>query len=248
MRGSAAWVSDCLHLKFDTSYLHVDQYLRDRQFPPVAAHELLGHGLWYARAARRGILQAMHHHDKNEAYARLVTWTVDEQLGIRSRREEARQYLAEPQAALDKLKSKAPYYALTFSSEEMCDPVRAFKRRLAGFRDETGRLASALGYAEQLPPTATRAASETEIVDPRPGRRRKHPSELTDILVAWETLAEIVRNVETALARFESEPDETSARYLRSIAAHPLVMSLEKEVRGLASALRGLIQGPMCRI
>lgn len=81
-----------------------DAEFQKQDLPPTLAHELLGHGLWYGRAIRESALQVFHHHELNEANARLVGWLVDFELDGRFEEAGAWAYLADPVAFLQHLK------------------------------------------------------------------------------------------------------------------------------------------------
>ncbi len=106
-----------------------DYVLRD--LPPALAHELFGHALSSAMAEKEGLAQVFRHCSLNEIHARLVGWLVDMELDGRIERSGAEEYLCDPAAFMAKLKFDDPFYAVTFSVEEMADVRQAMKRRLA---------------------------------------------------------------------------------------------------------------------
>ncbi len=237
-RGLTHWTGDSVLVRLNSAYLDSDAHHRRQSLPAILAHELLGHGLWYSRAADENLLQAFHHHDLNEINARLVGWLVDHELDGRMEESGAWTYLRDPSAYTDNLKLRLLYYALTFSGAEMSAPMPALETRLARARERRARLESERANVRSWTPVvdyfAAEGVPEARFRDLRAELAQNDASYAADIASADEAIA----GMETVLARFKAETDGASTRYLAAAAAHPMFAELQREVDERLAELR----------
>jgi hypothetical protein len=129
-RAFTDWKDGKIEVRLNRDYLDSDpDYFRE-DAPPTLAHELLGHGLWYGRMAKSGLQELFHIHENNETNAKLVGWLAAWELNKRFHDTFAWDYLADPASYLLNLKIRQPYYSVTYTTEQMDDPVTALKARL----------------------------------------------------------------------------------------------------------------------
>ncbi|NNN06970.1 MAG: hypothetical protein HKL90_13825 [Elusimicrobia bacterium] len=229
-RALTDWTGDSVRVRLNAAYLESHEHYREQSLPSILAHELLGHGLWYARAARENILQAFHHHELNEANARLVGWLADFELDRRFEETGAWNYLRDPQDYLDGLKLRLPFYALTFSQDELGRPVEALEARLAAARATRARLETE--RANQRTWMAVADHFESQHLTPAENfRALRAQFEQSDAAYTAEIAAidDLSAQVSAVLGRFQAEQDKTSERYLRGAAEHPLFADLQRE-------------------
>ncbi len=122
------------HTKENPPEVHLNSaYLeaRTESVHKTLAHELFGHTLEEARAARSGVADVNDYSQEDEANAGLVGWTVSAELGNKITDGWAWIYMADPQDYHKRLKSNLAYYAGTLSAEEMKAPQAVYEKRLA---------------------------------------------------------------------------------------------------------------------
>ncbi len=229
-RAFTEWKGDHVEVRMNLDYLGTDDEFQQQDLPPTIAHELLGHGLWYSRAARENALQAFHHHDLNETNARLVGWLVDFELDRRFEENGAWSYLQDPTAFLNHLKLRLPYYALTWSTEELAHPRETLEARSAAAKAKQASLRiqlanhsswnAVIGFFIRrgvLPESRARAL-RGYMVDT--AQSYKDEIAMMDSLIA---------EVDATVGRMNAEPDRSSERYLQWAATHPLFADLKDE-------------------
>lgn len=219
-RGFSSRRNGLTEITFNADYLAGDAELRAGDLPFALAHELLGHGLWEARAERAGVIEALRHHDLNEINARLVGWLVDLESDGRLEMSGASHYLADPDGYRAHLKLINSYYALTFSSAEMGRIDEVMESRLAASRADLEDVADRLANRAPNPPAQ---------------------DEEDDLRDRDAALREIIEALGGALERCRAEPDRTSVKYFRHAATHPIFAQLEREVERRAGAFRDLV-------
>lgn len=229
-RALTDWTGESVLVRLNNAYLESHEHYRAQSLPPILAHELLGHGLWYARAARENILQAFHHHELNETNARLVGWLADFEQDRRFEEAGAWNYLRDPQAYLDGLKLRLPYYALTFSQDELKRPIEALEARLAAARAARARLETERANQRTWMAVADHFVSQhrtpAESFRALNAQFAQSDAAYTAEIAAVDDLS---AQVSVVLGRFKAEEDKVSERYLRDAAEHPLFADLQRE-------------------
>jgi hypothetical protein len=220
-------------------FLQSDEETRDTDMAAALAHELLGHGLWYQRAAKHRMLDAAHVHDLNELNARLIGWIVEMEVSARLGDREAWTFLRDPDGYLAALKLRNPFYALTYSSADMRAPLAALSQRL----DQAKARIDELGTHLKRHRSWNHVISHFILV---------HGMNAGDFnalrLYMAETDQWIEEEIEQAKAaqlaiqkaaeHLASEADSSSLRYLASAANHKLFGELQVEVDQLIDTLR----------
>lgn len=241
-RAYTDWKGDHVSVRMNLDYLGTDAQFQEQDLPPTLAHELFGHGLWYFRAAAENALQAFHHHELNETNARLVGWLVDFEMDRRFEENGAWNYLQDPTQFLRNLKLRLPYYALTFSNEELARPLEALETRLTSAGAKRTRLEGELNNHR----------SWNAVIDhfvTRHGMPERHFALLRQTMRDTEqnyrdevaTMDAIISDLEGTIARMKAEPDRQSERYLQWAATHPLFARLEAAARENARRLHELV-------
>jgi len=237
------WRDGRVLVRINLNYLAADDRALEQELPSFLAHELLGHGLWYVRAVKAKLLPAYHHHELNEANARLVGWLVDYELDRRFEDPGAWNYLSDPAQYLSKLKLWLPFYALAFSSDELKRPVQALEARLEAARAKRKRLETELGNHRAW----------DRIIDhfiDGHGLPARRFAELRWTMADWKqrykddlaNLDEIIAAVGRDLERMKAESDRRSEGYLRRAASQPLFVLLDIETRKATEKLKSLIK------
>lgn len=241
-RGLTSWNNGMATIELNEDYLTGDEELRECDLPPTLGHELLGHGLWYARAEREGVYQAFHHHELNETNARLTGWLIDLELDGRIENSRALDYLNDPDAFHSELKYIHTYYALTFSTEEMRNPIQALKDRYGAAREKRAALANSLADQDALDAIIANRIRENGAADENLTFLRASEKitalDLQEKIASLDAIIDILRDT---LARFHAEaPIQTSEKYLRRAADHPLFGELQQAVEQLSRRFRKL--------
>jgi hypothetical protein len=229
-RGFTEWKGDHVEVRMNPDYLGADEEFRQQDLPATLAHELLGHGLWYARAVRENALQAFHHHDLNETNARLVGWLVDFELDRRFEEGGAWTYMQNPAAFLENLKLRLPYYALTWSTEELANPRETLEARSAAARAKRAQLEVSLANHNSWNAVIDFFVGRGELDEPRVRALRAY---MADTAQAYKdeigVMDALIAEVDATVGRMNAEPDRSSERYLQNAASHPLFADLKNE-------------------
>ncbi|MBI3564916.1 MAG: hypothetical protein HY079_06960, partial [Elusimicrobia bacterium] len=230
-------------VRLNGDYLATDSDFQEQDLPPTIAHELLGHGLWYQRAAAEDAYQAFHHHELNETNARLVGWLTDFELDGRFEENGAWSYLQDPAGFLSYLKLRLPYYALTFSNAELADPVRTLESRLAGARAKRVQIEAERANNRSWLPVLDHFVRNHGLAESRTRALRAH-LESTDQSYADElaTIDSLIAEVDGSLTRMKAEPEHTSERYLKWAATHPMFADLERETAARTARLLDMVR------
>jgi hypothetical protein len=229
-------------MRLNRDYLNTDAEFQEQDLPPVIAHELFGHGLWYSRAARGNALQAYHHHELNEMNARLVGWLVDFELDRRFEDLSTWSYLSDPAAYLAYLKLRLPYYALTWSTAELARPRETLEERSAAAKAKRAELAGELANNATWIVVADHFVKHHGV---DPSRLRALRLQLAENAQGYnDDIAitdSLIKQVDATIGRMNAEPDRASERYLRWAAAHPLFAELADEMSRHASRLSEMV-------
>ena len=241
-RAFTEWKGDHVEVRMNLDYLGAHAEFQEQDLPPTLAHELLGHGLWYSRAARENALQAFHHHDLNETNARLVGWLVDFELDQRFEESGAWSYLSDPAAFLNHLKLRLPYYALTWSTAELARPRETLEERSLAAKAKREQLRTQLanhsswnGVIDHF--VAHHAVAESRLTALRGYMAETAQSYQDEIGVMDALIAE----VDATVGRMNAEPDHSSERYLQWAATHPLFADLRAETDAHTRRLQGQV-------
>lgn len=241
-RAFTDWMGDHVDVRMNLDYLGADARLQEQDLPPTLAHELFGHGLWYWRAAAENAFQAFHYHELNETNARLVGWLVDFEMDRRFEENGAWSYLRDPAQFLRNLKLRLPYYALTFSNEELARPLEALEARLVAARAKRGRLEGELANHRSWNGVIDHFAGKHGIPERRFARLRQTMADADqNYRDEIANMDAIISDVDGAIGRMKAEPDRESERYLQWAASHPLFARLEAAARESARRLIELV-------
>ncbi len=225
-------------IRLNRHYIDGDPGFMRESLPSVLGHELLGHGLWYGRAAKENLYLAFHYHELNETLARLVGWAIDHELDGRFEEAGAWTYLSDPGSYLSNLKMRLPYYAVTFSQSEMANPTATLNSRLAAAEKEVERANRNLASQKTWLPVLDHFSSGHGIDPKRFELLRK---ELTDLESHYQSevvnAESIIREVTGLKERIAAEPDHASEIYLSQAAAHPFFERLSADTARLGKAL-----------
>jgi|GEM_PF-1540334 len=227
-RAFTDWTGSDVVVRVNDAYVNSSGQSLEQGLPAILAHELLGHGFWYARAHREGVLMVFHHHELNETNARLLGWLVDFELDQRFEEEQAWLYLQNPQAYLDSLKMRLPYYAKTFSNAEMLEPVATLEKRLTDAKAARARVQTERHNQQ------TWAAVVDHFIQAHrvPAKRFRNLNvEFAQADAAYagelETLDALSKEVEALLQNFKAEPDGASEKVLKQVPSHPMFVELQ---------------------
>ncbi|MDE2489446.1 MAG: hypothetical protein KGM24_01275, partial [Elusimicrobia bacterium] len=229
-RAETPWREDRAEVLLNEDYLKVDRAVRDRDLPPVLAHELFGHALWYSRAAREGAYLAFHHHELNEANARLVGWLVDFELDGFLEEQGAWRFLQDPARYLSGLKLRLPYYATTFSSAEMGSPVESLEARREAALAKRARLETERANHRTWSAVIDHFVSRHGLPEARVRALRRYMVD-TDANYGAEiaVMDDIVATVDGLLKAMRAEPDAQAEKYLTWAATHPIFEAVGRE-------------------
>ncbi len=225
-------------IRLNRHYVDGDADFMRESLPSIIGHELLGHGLWYGRAAKENLYLAFHYHELNETLARLVGWAIDHELDGRFEEAGAWNYLSDPAHYLSNLKMRLPYYAVTFGREEMADPLATLRARKAAAELEVERAHRNLASQKTWLPVLDHFSRDHGIPARRFELLRKEMSDLEAHYQNEVVNAEsIVREVSGLMERIAAEPDHASEIYLKEASAHPFFGRLSADTARLGKAL-----------
>jgi len=228
-------------IRLNRHYVDGDPDNLKDSLPSILGHELLGHGLWYGRAAKQDLYLAFHYHELNETLARLVGWAIDHELDGRFEESGAWSYLADPAYYLANLKMRMAYYAITFSQNEMSDPLGTMRARSAAAGLGLDQARANLAAQKTWLPVLDHFERNSGLGAHRFVMLRK---ELEDLVTHYENeivVSEtVVREVSGLISRLEAEPDRDSARYLSQASASPFFERLAADTQRLGSALQAM--------
>ncbi|MBI3289083.1 MAG: hypothetical protein HYZ74_06165, partial [Elusimicrobia bacterium] len=240
-RAYTDWLTnDVAEIRLNANYVGADSDYSSRSLPGVLAHELLGHAAWYSRAERADQRLVFHHHELNEAMARLTGWIVEYELNGQFEGTGAWRYLDDPARYLSQLKLKLPYYARTFNSREMADAASALRERLPAARAEVVRAEQVLNQQLALD------AKVTDSPGAPPKELDSFQREQADLVASYrDELANaeaVVEEIQGMLRTMAGEADHYSVTLLREGVGHPLFQTLAAEVAREAAVLKRLVE------
>lgn len=245
-RGTASWKDDRVVITLNSAYLAVGEEFRRTDLPVVLGHELFGHGIWYARAEGARVRQGYHHHELNEINARLVGWLMNLELNGSVDCSEPIAYLSNGAQYFARLKLKLPYYALTFSSEEMLRPVEVMETRAQKARNGRAALVKRLAELGGQPMAGEdREGQAVRLDSPAREPRDSVQEEATWIRNELDRLDAVIAELDATIGRFRAESENESERYLRWASEHSLFIDLQREVDMRSNRLRKLLSSNM---
>lgn len=238
-----AWDNGTARVSLRETYIRQGRDIIEQALPAVMAHELLGHGLWQARADRENASDVLRHHHFSEVYARLVGWLVDIELdGHISSDSTARDFLKDPDLFWDQLKLRSAYYALTFSTAELEKPVATLVARAAAARARRDEFARLLSNTRTWPAVIDHFVTSHGIDDLRMREVRDNLAQDEQSLVRETARVEaVIAELDLCIGKFRAETDGKSERYLGQAAQHPLLTRLADEAAVLDRRLRDSI-------
>ena len=229
-RAWTEWRDDHVVVRLNLDYLGTSSEYLEQDLPPTLAHELFGHGPWYARAARENVLQPFHHHELNETNARLVGWLVDFELDHRFEEGGAWSYLTDPVAFMKYLKLRLPYYAVTWSTAELARPRETLEERSLAAQAKREHLQTILSNHSSWNGVIDFFVSKKTLAEASVRALRAYMAETArgfeDEIAVLHTL---IADVDGIVGRMNAEPDRSSEKFLREAAAHPLFADLQRE-------------------
>ena len=246
-RAFTDWKDGKVEVRLNRDYLDSDlEYLRE-DAPPTLAHELLGHGLWYGRMAKSGLQELFHIHENNETNAKLVGWLAAWELNKRFHDTFAWDYLADPARYLQGLKIRQPYYSVTYTTEQMGDPVAALKVRLTAAKDARGSYEQALTNIASWSPIIDHfvthhgvpAARFTRLREDIEQRRNAYNSELANLTA--------IENAVSATIDYYQGPGASALPILASAGTYPQLSRLQAEVDQMTTELRAAVSAQPAR-
>jgi hypothetical protein len=211
------------------SYLASAPYYREQGLPTTIAHELFGHGSWYARAESENVLLVFHHHELNEINALLIDWLVDFELDHRFIGDHAWYYLQNPKGYVDSLKMRLPYYAKTFSNAELLRPVETLEQRLTEARATIERLKTGSRNQATWAGVIDHFVSDHDV--PADHFRNLRAEFAQDEAIRKDRLTildALIAEVDALLGNFKREADGASEKILQQVPSHPLFVELQR--------------------
>ncbi|UPT74484.1 MAG: hypothetical protein M0D55_01720 [Elusimicrobiota bacterium] len=235
------WQADnTVEIKLNRHFVDGDREIMEETLPWVIGHELLGHGLWYGRAAKGNLYTAFHYHENNETLARLVGWSIDRELDGKFEEAGVWNYLDDPAYYLANLKLRLPYYSVTFSQAEMADAMGTLRGRLAAATNEIDRAKRNLAAQQTWTAVIDHFASDHGIAPERFTMLRQEQSDLVAHYTAEVVNSEaVVAEITALLDRMAAEPSQDSQKYLAAAAQTPLFAQLAAETERLRRDLAG---------
>lgn len=113
-------------------YLREDSSLRDVDLSATLAHELFGHAMEAQRASRAGVpFHVFSFYAGDELNGRLIGWLVRLELGAALADEAMELHLRDPAAYVRRSYAQSSTYAVALTRQEMRDPLRAVRERIA---------------------------------------------------------------------------------------------------------------------
>lgn len=233
------WKNDgTIEVKLNRHFVDGDREIMHETLPWVIGHELLGHGLWYGRATKENLYTAYHYHELNETEARNVGWAIDLELDGKFEEQGVWSYLEDPAYYLAHLKMRLPYYAVTFSAEEMADAMGTLRARVSVARSEIERAKRNLAAQKTWTAVIDHFASGHGIPEGRFALLRKEQADLiTHYEMEIANSEAVLSSVKDLLGRMEADNQE-SQKYLQGAGQSELFKRLSEENDRLTNDLR----------
>lgn len=228
-------------IRLNRHFVDGDPEIMHDILPGIIGHELLGHGLWYGRAAQLNLYLAFHYHELNETLARLVGWSIDYELNNRFEENGAWSYLSDPNGYLSNLKLRLPYYAVTLSAAEMADTLGTLRSRLAPAKEEIERAKRNLAAQKTWLPLLDHFSAHHGIPAKRFELLR---TELNDHVGRYQNEVinseAVVSTLMDLIGKLEAEPERESSRYLSEASTHLFFKHLHADTVRLGAELAAL--------
>lgn len=233
------WKQDgTIEVKLNRHFVDGDREIMHETLPWVIGHELLGHGLWYGRAAKENLYTAYHYHELNETEARNVGWAIDLELDGKFEEQGVWSYLEDPAYYLAHLKMRLPYYAVTFSAEEMADAMGTLRARVSVARSEIERAKRNLAAQKTWTAVIDHFATGHGIAEGRFTMLRKEQADLiTHYEMEIDNSEAVLAGVTELLGKMEADNEE-SQKYLQAAGKSDLFARLAAENDRLTTDLR----------
>ena len=229
-RAFSGWDGKTVEVRLNLDYLGTNPEYLEQDLPPTIAHELFGHGLWYSRAERANLVQAVYHHELNETNARLVGWLVDFELDERFEEGAAWTYMQNPAAFQSSLKLRLAYYALTWSTAELARPKETLVERSLAAQAKRDQLRVTLSNHLSWNGVLEHFASGHKVAETRLRALRAYMAEEAKRYEAEIALMNaLITEVDATVGRMNAEPGRESERYLQWAATHPIFADLRAE-------------------
>lgn len=232
------------HVNLNVEYLQTSPKYRDASIASTLGHELLGHGLVHYQATAAGAVDVNHVYRNDEAKAGLVGWLVDAELGTTLADPHMWNFLKSPEVYHDELHTNLPYYAGTFSLEEMKNPVETLRARRTKAQEELKNNAQRRKQNEGWRPVIDHFVTAHGVA------RDKFKSlgeEITASRAYYDqhekNLKEIVAYVSAREKEYGTAEGKKEVERLAKAAETPYFQQAEKDVAALADRLRGLTRG-----
>lgn len=246
-RAFTDWKDGKVEVRLNRDYLDSDpDYFRE-DAPPTLAHELLGHGLWYGRMAKSGLQELFHIHENNETNAKLVGWLAAWELNKRFHDTFAWDYLADPARYLQGLKIRQPYYSVTYTTEQMADPVAALKARLAAAKDARSSYEQALANIASWAPIIDHFVAHHGVPAARFARLREDIEQRRGAYEGELANLAAIENAVTATIDYYQGPGAAALAVLASAGSYPQLARLQDEVDQMTAELRAAVSAQPAR-
>ena len=141
-------------------------------------------------------------------------------------------YLQDPTKFLRNLKLRLPYYALTFSNEELTRPLETLEERLLAARAKRRNLEIELANHRSWNAVIDHFERRHGLPERRFTQLRRTMADTEQIdRDQLANMGAIISDLDGAVARMKVEADRRSERYLQRAASHPLFVRLEAQAR-----------------
>ncbi|MDX6768504.1 MAG: hypothetical protein SF051_03165 [Elusimicrobiota bacterium] len=241
-RAFTEWKDGYAEVRLNRDYLDSDaEYFRE-DAPPTLAHELLGHGLWYGRMAKQGLQDLFHIHENNETNAKLVGWLAGWELNKRFHDTFAWEYLSDPARYLQGLKIRQPYYSVTYTTEQMADPVAALEERLTALRSVREQYEHGLRNTRSWTPVIDHFVTHHGVAEGRFERLREDLAQRESAIEGeLENLKAIEHAITVTIAFYRSPEGAPGLEVLKSAGSYAEFDRLQSEVDAMTDELRAAV-------
>lgn len=241
-RAFTDWKDGKAVVRLNRDYLDSDEEYFFEDAPPTLAHELLGHGLWYGRMAKVSLQDGFHVHENNETNAKLVGWLASWELNKRHHDTYAYEYLQDPQAYLENLKMRQPYYSVTYADKDLADPVATLKSRLAKVGPLREQFEKARANIATWSPIVEHFITHHGVPAERFAKLREDLAQREAAMGGeLQTLAVIEDSLRQTVDYYESETGKPGVEFLRSMGQYPQFAALQADVDAMTAELRRMM-------
>ncbi len=238
-RAFTEWKDGMAEVRLNRDYLDSDTEYFHEDAPPTLAHELLGHGLWYGRMAKQGLQELFHIHENNETNAKLVGWLAGWELNKRFHDTFAWEYLSDPARYLQNLKVRQPYYSITYTTEQMADPIKALEARLESVKVMREHYEHGLRNIRSWPPVIDHFITHHGVAEERFARLKEDVAQRDSATQGELANLDAIENALKATIEFYRSPDGAPGlEVLRSAGQFTDFDRLQSEVDAMTAELR----------